>query len=247
MSLHLACIRLDLSALARWAGDRGWAAAGRAEQYDEGAALHHLLVEAFGRRALQPFRLMAPPGSPGANLYAYTQADAGALQETAAAASLPETADIFDLAAIRSKPMPGSWAAGQRLGFDVRLRPVIRRRKPVAARPCEIDAFLARDAGNHGGDAGPEGEVPSREGVYADWLATRLEGAACLDAARLARFRYSHAVRAGRAIEGPDAVMHGALTIVDPGRFAAALAHGIGRHRAYGYGMILLRPPPPRC
>ena len=244
MSLHLACIRLDLSALARWAGDRGWEASGRAEQYDEGAALHHLLVEAFGRRALQPFRLMAPPGSPGANLYAYTQADAGTLQEIAAAASLPEIADIFDLAAIRSKPMPGSWVAGQRLGFDVRLRPVIRRRKPPAARPCEIDAFLARGARGHGGDAGLQGRDQSREGVYADWLASRLEGAARVEAARLARFRYSHAVRAGRAIEGPDAVMHGGLTIVDPGRFAAALAHGIGRHRAYGYGMILLRPPP---
>ena len=84
----------------------------------------------------------------------------------------------------------------------------------------------------------------SREGVYADWLAGRLEGAARVEAARLARFCHHHAVRAGRAIEGPDAVMHGALTIVDPGRFAAALATGIGRHRAYGYGMILLRPPP---
>ena len=38
-------------------------------------------------------------------------------------------------------------------------------------------------------------------------------------------------------------MVHGALTVTDPDAFAALLARGVGRHRAYGYGMILLRPP----
>ena len=254
MSLHLARIHLDLAELARWAGDRGWASAGGIEHYDEGAALHHLLVESFGRQVLQPFRLMAPPGEGRANLYAYTQADAEALQRIAAAVSLPETADVLDVARIRSKPMPASWNAGQRLGFDARLRPVIRRRKAKAGpgtKPCEIDAFLAEAEGNHPGDrAGMAREGRGREEVYSDWLAARLEGAALVETVRLIRFRHHHAVRNRRTIEGPDAVIHGSLTIVDPGLFSAALAAGIGRHRAYGYGMILLRPPEaraPRC
>ena len=37
--------------------------------------------------------------------------------------------------------------------------------------------------------------------------------------------------------------MSGALTITDGEKFAQLLARGIGRHRAYGYGMLLLRPP----
>ena len=250
MSLHLARIHLDLAELARWAGDRGWASAGRIEHYDEGAVLHHLLVESFGRRALQPFRLMAPPGERGANLYAYTQSDAEALQRISAAVSLPETADILDTARIRSKPVPSGWAAGQRLGFDVRLRPVVRQRKakggPVT-KPCEIDAFLAEAGRNHPGDkAGMTRAGRGREEVYSSWLAARLEGAALLETVRLVRFRHNHAVRNGRIIEGPDAIIHGSLTIADPGIFRSALAGGIGRHRAYGYGMILLRPPDTR-
>ena len=38
--------------------------------------------------------------------------------------------------------------------------------------------------------------------------------------------------------------MRGTITIVDPGKFTELVAHGIGRHRAYGYGMLLLRPAP---
>jgi CRISPR system Cascade subunit CasE len=49
--------------------------------------------------------------------------------------------------------------------------------------------------------------------------------------------------RNGRRIEGPDAVVHGTLTITDPVAFAGLLARGVGRHRSYGYGMLLLRPP----
>jgi len=29
----------------------------------------------------------------------------------------------------------------------------------------------------------------------------------------------------------------------DPTGFAALLARGVGRHRAFGFGMLLLRPP----
>ena len=44
-------------------------------------------------------------------------------------------------------------------------------------------------------------------------------------------------------LEGPDATVHGTMTVTDPTAFARLLAHGVGRHRAYGYGMLLLRPP----
>ena len=40
-----------------------------------------------------------------------------------------------------------------------------------------------------------------------------------------------------------DAVLRGVLSITNPRAFAELLARGIGRHRSYGYGMLLLRPP----
>ncbi|GHE81823.1 hypothetical protein GCM10019059_44550 [Camelimonas fluminis] len=50
-------------------------------------------------------------------------------------------------------------------------------------------------------------------------------------------------MRKGRRIEGPDATFHGSLVVTDPEAFTILLARGVGRHRAYGYGMLLLRPP----
>jgi CRISPR system Cascade subunit CasE len=38
-------------------------------------------------------------------------------------------------------------------------------------------------------------------------------------------------------------LLRGELTVADPDAFSALLARGVGRHRAFGYGMLLLRPP----
>lgn len=49
--------------------------------------------------------------------------------------------------------------------------------------------------------------------------------------------------RASRGAEGPEALMKGILRIEDADAFAALLTRGVGRHSAFGYGMLLLRPP----
>ena len=88
-------------------------------------------------------------------------------------------------------------------------------------------------------------ENRTREAVYLDWLTERLGSTVRLDraACRLARFRRIRVARGNRGPEGPDATIHGTLIVTDPVSFAALLARGVGRHRAYGYGMLLLRPP----
>lgn len=249
MSLHLVRARIRPRDLARWAGDRGWAGRGRTEHYDEGATLHHLLVEIFGRGALQPFRLLVAPGERSANLYGYTQCGADELRRTAETVGAPDAAAVLKPSHILSKAMPKNWMANQRLGFDIRVRPVVRKRG--TRKTQEIDAFLAEAQRGHPNDlTGMHRSDRTREAVYSDWLATRLEGIAAIESARLARFRRSFAVRNGRVIEGPDAVIQGCFTVEDPDAFNDKLQTGIGRHRAYGYGMILLRPPdsrPPTC
>ena len=87
-----------------------------------------------------------------------------------------------------------------------------------------------------------------RESVYREWLQARFEnkGGAVLDvdSAKLVSFRRTRAIRKlhSRYSEGPDALMRGELEITDGAKFAEMLAGGIGRHKAYGYGMLLLRP-----
>ena len=88
----------------------------------------------------------------------------------------------------------------------------------------------------------------SREEVYRDWLAERLKrfgGARLeLESATLVSFQRTRAVRRlrGAHSEGPDALMRGTLEVTDGNAFGELLAGGVGRHRAYGYGMLLLRP-----
>ena len=255
MTLRLARLAIDLPALARAAGERGWTRGPRTA-FDEGAALHHLLGETFGPAVLQPFRLIVSPRARAGTLYAYTDHDADALRGTAAMVPMPEAVEAAlapDRIAAKAMPMP--WRSGQRVGFDVRLRPVVRLKVGVGAPDdrrggrahgfragSEVDAFLAMALRDPDRAATAEGEA-SREDVYRDWLIHRLGAAAEVEDATLARFRRSAAARGGRAAEGPDAVLHGTLTVGDPDAFADALRRGVGRHKAYGYGMLLLRPP----
>lgn len=99
----------------------------------------------------------------------------------------------------------------------------------------------------------------SRAEIYADWLTQRLGTAArLLGGAELIAFRRSRLLRAkgrpaggdsrsgrgrdGRGIEGPEALLSGTLEVADGPAFSALLARGVGRHRAFGFGMLLLRP-----
>lgn len=238
MSLHMIEMPLSLAALNRWAGPRNFTRGA----FDEGLALHHLLGEVFGPAVLQPFRLLVAPRAQMGTLYAYADRPAEALRRDAAAVIGPSHAAVVALDRLRSLPRPAEgWRSGQRLGFDLRLRPVVRLASAITgtsfAKGAEIDAFLAETLR---GDA-----ARPRETVYLDWLAARLAPAATLerDTSRLHAFQRSAVNRNGRALEGPEAIIHGTLTVTDPVIFADLLARGVGRHRSYGYGMLLLRPP----
>ena len=235
MTLHLIHLPVPPRAFAEWAGNRGFGPRGT---QDDGAALHILLSGLFGKGVLQPFRLFAPERGTG-SLYAYADQGADELAETARMTGTPEMLAAVDIAHLRAKPMPMP-KAGQRLGFDLRFRPV--RRLTEGTRVRERDAFVSEACRDHPDN--PRGMAEAgrdRETVYRDWLAERLPGAT-LETADLVRFQRLRILREGRAVEGPDATMHGTLVVDDPGAFLPALTAGVGRHRAYGFGMLLLRP-----
>lgn len=252
MSLHLIHLPIDLRALHGWGEARGLTVRGT---FDEGLALHHLLGESFGPAALQPFRLMIPPKAREGALYAYAAHSAETLSQAAATILDPTAARVIDLARLRSRPRPDTaWHLGQRLGFDLRLRPVVRLASPLSLgretlrKGAEVDAYLAHVARK--ADQAAEQEVENhlsegRDAIYLNWLRKRLNGCAELDLTltRLARFERRPIVRNGHRADGPDATVHGTLTVTDPAAFASCLARGVGRHTAYGYGMLMLRPP----
>lgn len=234
--LYLVSLPIDLGALRRWAAARGFGA-------DEGCALHHLLSEIFGKGALQPFRLKVRPGAASGSLYAYARSDDTALRRVARECALPDALMVCEPAQLAVKSMPDAWKAGRRLAFDLRVRPVKRLLKPAGVFPkgAEVDAFLV-EALQQCPSNPPTDVRVDRQDVYRKWLSGRLGEAARLDQARMISFERRTVLRGRQAREGPDVTWQGELTVLDGEKFAARLASGVGRHAAYGYGMLLLRP-----
>ena len=234
-SLQMIRAEINVRDFQRWMGMR--------RLQDPDHAMHCLLVESFGKDlAPKPFRVMTPRGGRNGCLYGYGAADADVLRDAAAMFACPLQAGIIPASRIDSKPMPMEWKAGKKLGFEIRIRPIVRPTKNADSRPGrECDAFQLE------AERYEKGEMPrSREQVYGEWLARQIDarGGAELESAKLQSFQRTRAIRRRhtRYSEGPDALMRGNLVVTDGAAFAKLLAGGIGRHRAYGYGMLLLRP-----
>ena len=237
MTDALQMIRAEISVrdFQRWMGIR------RLQDPDHG--MHCLLTECFGREAApKPFRTIFPTDGRRGCLYGYGSVGASELREAASAYADPLQYRIIPAHTIDSKPMPTVWTPGKRLGFEVRVRPIVRRTGNAACRPGrEWDAFQLAAVKY------PKGGMPhSREEVYGNWLRRQFEsrGGAKLESATLVSFQRARAVRKlhGGHSEGPDALMRGVLEVANGPAFTNLLAGGIGRHRSYGYGMLLLRP-----
>ena len=255
-ALRMVRAEIDLREFNRWMGSRQF--------QDPDHAMHCLLKECFGELAPKPFRVVATRGASRASLYGYGTADAGALRESAAVCACPLQARILPADRIDDKPMPAEWRVGLRLGFEARVRPVVRLERDISrVPPDKLRLFRTRSGEADAPRPGKEcdvfqwealdssatlGMTRTREQVYVDWLDKQFErhGGAALDkeVTKLVAFRRTRAVRKRhrRYSEGPDALMRGELEVTDSAAFGKLLARGVGRHRAYGYGMLLLRP-----
>ena len=251
-ALNLVRARVSTNDLTRWAGERGWTGGRHGGSFDQGRALHHLVDEMFGPGVLRPFRLLVPPRQAKGNLYAYSALDANGLREAADVQAKPDHLHVLPPERLDSKAMPENWAKGQRVGFNLRTRPVRRIAEPIKTKSgtiaagSELDAYVLEAIRCHPGE--PDGmrkAKRTRQSVYLEWLSARLGDVAQLDvkASRMVRFHRTLVSRGQTGVEGPDAVIHGTLTILNGEGFGELLANGIGRHRAYGYGMLLLSAP----
>jgi CRISPR system Cascade subunit CasE len=256
--LYLMHCQPDLLRLTVWAARHGL----NSPQGDLGYALHALLTAAFGDAAPQPFAYQGERGG----LLGLTQMDSAALAEHAALAA-PDVAGALGLDAglhgsgLSVRAYPQQWRRGAVVGFELRVRPVLRQ------QGRERDVFLVEveraAAKTRSSDGAPEASsAPGREAVYLRWLSDQFvaRGAARLIDARMTRFQLTEVLRRTqtsamgaanasaapgrrpRQVGGPDAVFAGHLQVDDPTAFAALVTRGVGRHRAFGFGMLLLRP-----
>jgi len=233
---------------------------GRRSAGDYGYPVHQLLTGVFGNAAPKPFSLALGPTNGAArwarsgDLLAYSPNDEKALRDyadlqRALFADWDTAADAIGLDSLKARALPADWTPGRRYRFEVRCRPVQRTsRAQEKGLPEERDVFLAAI------DGLMESQPVDRAEVYLDWLAAEFDrrGGAALCNAHVSTMKRTMLVRrtsrggdrgrASRAIDGPDVTFTGTLEITSSDTFSALLARGLGRHRAFGFGMLLLAP-----
>lgn len=240
ITLHMVELRPNLAALLRFLSDQGLGPHEGDE--DLGYGIHAWLTAAFGDLAPKPWRLLLDRRRPP-RILGYALADAEALREHLHSFADPGVFAVLTdpAAAVASKPMP-SWRPGRRLAFELQCCPVGRK----SASGVEKDLFLIE--ADRAGD-----RALNRETVYCAWARERLQRdqASEVTDIHLAGFRLIKLMRQGHSRDGqrqqsylirPQALLRGHLVVGNAEAFTRVLAHGIGRHRAFGYGMLLLRP-----
>lgn len=231
MTLHMLELRLDLVALLRFALDQG---IDSHRDEDLGYNVHAWLAALLGKKAPKPFRLLLRKNGRH-RLLGYTCFEGTVLRDYAESFALPLTAAITHIEDLNNtKPMPMTWRQGRRLGFEVLVCPTSRRDGKEKDRYSHLLERLGSDA-----------DQPSRESCYLEWLGDQFDEAATIEAAHLEKFQFVSHYRRGmkiRKLERPQALFRGVCTVDDPNLFQRLLRRGIGRHRAFGYGMLLIGP-----
>jgi CRISPR system Cascade subunit CasE len=211
-----------------------------------GYGVHAWMAAVFGDLAPRPFRVYSSAGNDKPpKLLAYGNHNRDALLEHAETFAEPAARVVCDLErelAVAAMPGPDRWRIGQKCGFETLVCPVVRRSEDGV----EKDAYL------HQADQTDSASGLLREPVYCKWFAERLEGAAEIDEIRLEAFRLVKQLRRSQPQTGsrrsthtsvrPQALLRGVFRVREPEVFSRKLEHGIGRHRSFGYGMLLLKP-----
>lgn len=243
---------------------RGLFPRGRREGADDGYRVHATLCSMFGTGCVQPF--LVDPGaqlgdgrvSSGLQVLGYSSMAEDALQRAFARADADCRRHLRP-GTLRARTFPNAWAPGRSIGFRVRVCPTVRLAKAVERPPsrehpkagrleagCEVDAWLP---------AVWREDARSREAVYLDWTRDRLErGGARVERGTVLAWRLTEQFRREQGDERPggtrrrpEAVVEGVATVTDTAAFADLLARGVGRHRAFGFGMLLLMPASRVC
>ena len=232
MSIHLMQADVNLRNMARWSATKDYP--------DPDQTLHHLIYNTFGYdHTPKPFMVKVNPDRNLAcgKLMGYTELEAEKLQEIARSKQNASSASVLEPSSIKTVRLPENWQRGTAVGFQTRVRPTYRTsHRHGQQKSMELDLYYK------------PGNESSREETYIQWLeeTLRTRGATPVEnSTRIISCRTRNVTRQhGRGVtSGPDALMEGTCIIEDPDLWTNAVRRGIGRHKAFGYGMLLLKPP----
>jgi CRISPR system Cascade subunit CasE len=148
---------------------------------------------------------------------------------------------------VESKDYDPRLEAGQRLGFELRVNPVVSRKTEGRKRSAKHDVLMDAKftAGAEGITDGQEIEARMQRAAV-DWLAARaersgfrLERPECVE---VSGYR-QHALRKGKAkpIRFSSVDLAGLLVVEDPDVLKKVLFCGLGRSKSFGCGMLMVR------
>ena len=232
--MYLSRVRVDLNGLSREA------------LFDvmQGGAYgaHQLLWQAF-------------PGYDGARPFLFRQEMEEDTEQGKPPKGLPlfyvlsdrEPVAVAGLLEVQCKPFAPTLREGEQLAFRLRANPTVARRVEGARHSPRSDVLMAAKK------PFPPGQRTSTECVQAmdqaarDWLQTRAEalGFRLPVHPEVGAYRQHVLQKPGRrdAIQYSSVDYEGLLEVTDPGRLIEALARGIGRAKAFGCGLMLIRRP----
>jgi CRISPR system Cascade subunit CasE len=192
------------------------------------------LTETLGGPVIRPWAIHARRG-PVLTIVGYGEQSADEVNARRALALPSLQAAVGEALSVEMPPLE----PGTSYRFSVRLVPTVRVTPSETRRHGERDAYLVAADG-----VGPNGGL-TRDEVYRDYLARRL-GGAIVEASHLDSFRLVRFMRPKSNGQGtktmPEASLSGVLCVSDPQALSHCLRAGIGRQRAYGYGMVQLQP-----
>ena len=219
---------LDLTNMARWSAQNKYS--------DPDRALHCLVYHTFpGDKVPRAFAAVTDPNGPRhhAKLYAYTGLNEDELRDVARMCQMEGEASIMSPFTFRTKEIPDEWQEGSTVGFRVRVRPTYRDAQTKAER-----------------DISNRPDIPAGieiEDLYCNWLsdllAKKAKAEAPPEAMRVVNYQRRRVKRQENSnwTTGPDVTIEGRCRILCPDEWGQAVRYGIGRHKPYGYGMLLLR------
>lgn len=150
--------------------------------------------------------------------------------------------------ALRSKPYEPKLSSGQRFGFRLKVNPTVARSQPgERARSKRRDVLLEAKHERQRTDPANPLTNEEREEIALDWLQVKLARVGAeLDLNHSQLLTYEQVAlpkKAGRVpVQMSVVEIEGVLTVTDPAALEAALKTGIGAGKAFGLGLLLLRP-----
>lgn len=210
---------------------------------DYGYLSHAFMRKAFCETSPQPFTVKRIDNT--LSIIGMSHVDVCEIQDS----FCPEGDSLLNeiVASIRMKSMrlPDYYAENTQIRFSAQCCPV--RRSSKTGKSVEKDAYLCELEHSEREKRKPM----TRHECYLEWLSKRMvnTGATLVEYDIRDFLLSTPSRRGGKDHSGspfiigdrPRVEFYGVLSVEDPVKFSASLMAGIGRHKAFGYGMIDLQ------